>query len=432
MKKLSLIYDISILANHYAQTGVYFVALNILRELKKRDDVALSLYCESSDINKSKSIIANVLKSDDLPCIFVANGLGLSKFKPIVKKIISKLPNTIQSPLHEFINLVLNTLIRIKKRLKAKKGLSEQESSKLKEYDAFLSPCFSVANEFKSINNYIFLHDTIPLILDGYKNNPSNYWILEMIEQIGGNQRYFSNSQNTKNDFLKFATQLKDSDITVALLACDESFKQASKEQIKAIKQKYNIPEHKKYIFSLCNLEPRKNLIRTVRTFIDFIKKHSIDDLVFVLGGAHWEKFIKELEKSINDLGSFKDKILKIGYVDDEDLAAPYSGAEFFVYTSQYEGFGLPPLEAMSCGAAVITSDNSSLPEVVGDAGIMIPYDSDEAHIKAYEDYYFNPQLKEANAKKGLEQAKKFSWEKCVNIMVEKMKEDIEKVSNNL
>ena len=119
---------------------------------------------------------------------------------------------------------------------------------------------------------------------------------------------------------------------------------------------------------------------------------------------------------------NIKSKILKIGYVDDSDQAALYSGALFFVYTSQYEGFGLPPLEAMSCGTPIITSNNSSLPEVVGQAAIMIDYDDDEAHIKAYESYYYNENLRQENSKKGLERAKLFSWKKCADIMITEMK----------
>ena len=176
------------------------------------------------------------------------------------------------------------------------------------------------------------------------------------------------------------------------------------------------------------NLFPfRQNLIRAVKCFAAFIRKNNIDDLVFVLGGAHWDRFISILESEIENLNELKDKILKIGYVDDADQAALYSGALFFVYTSQYEGFGLPPLEAMSCGTPVITSNNSSLPEVVGGAAIMIDYDDDAAHIKAYEDYYFNEELRKENSKKGLEQARKFSWEKCADIMVEEFKKRIKK-----
>ena len=104
-------------------------------------------------------------------------------------------------------------------------------------------------------------------------------------------------------------------------------------------------------------------------------------------------------------------------------LTPLYSGAEFFVYTSQYEGFGLPPLEAMKCGKAVITSNNSSLPEVVGDAGIMIDFDSLEHHIEAFEKLYFDLSLRKTYEQRALERAKEFSWERCVDVMVEKMSE---------
>jgi glycosyltransferase involved in cell wall biosynthesis len=78
----------------------------------------------------------------------------------------------------------------------------------------------------------------------------------------------------------------------------------------------------------------------------------------------------------------------------------------------------------MSCGCPVIASNSSSLPEVVGNAGILIDWDSDQQHIEAYEKYYFNPQLRETNREKGLARAKEFSWAKCVNTMVEAMKKD--------
>ena len=102
-----------------------------------------------------------------------------------------------------------------------------------------------------------------------------------------------------------------------------------------------------------------------------------------------------------------------------------YSNAEWFVYTSQYEGFGLPPLEAMQCGCPVITSNCSSLPEVVGDAAIMIDWNSDEQHIEAYEQYYFNENLRKENSLKGLKRAKLFSWEKTASKMIDVIKKYI-------
>ena len=98
-----------------------------------------------------------------------------------------------------------------------------------------------------------------------------------------------------------------------------------------------------------------------------------------------------------------------------------YSNAEWFVYTSQYEGFGLPPLEAMQCGCPVITSNNSSLPEVVGDAGIMIDWDDEEQHIQSYEKFYFNESLRKEYGQKGLKRAKNFSWKKTVNQIISVM-----------
>lgn len=83
----------------------------------------------------------------------------------------------------------------------------------------------------------------------------------------------------------------------------------------------------------------------------------------------------------------------------------------------------MPPLEAMQCGCPIVVSNNSSLPEVVGNAGIMIDYDSVEQHIQAYESYYYDSKLREQNAQAGLLQASHFSWTKCVNTIINKITE---------
>ena len=417
LKKLKLIYDASIVVNttnaNWARSGVYFSALNLLKEFAKRDDIELVLYCKTDDKNKAKKFLKDLLKKD-FACIFE---FVPSKLIIALKRTIEKLPPLISKPFYKANDL--------RKKLKNKSPQKKPNTQNPNEYNAcYLSAAYDLPARFKhdeSIIKYAIAYDVMPLIFPQYYKDSVDGWLQTF--KIFNN--YFSISQHTKKDYLKHLEHLKEQNITTALLACDESFKPANNEQINLAKQKYKIPENTKYIFSLCTLEPRKNLIRTLKTFIEFIKKNNIDDLVFVLGGGHWEIFIKELEKSIDDLGAYKDKILKIGYVDDKDLAPLYSGALFFVYTSQYEGFGLPPLEAMSCGSAVITSDNSSLPEVVGDAGIMIAYDSDEAHIKAYEKYYFDENFRKENAKKGLERSGLFSWQKCADIMVNKMKQDL-------
>jgi len=102
------------------------------------------------------------------------------------------------------------------------------------------------------------------------------------------------------------------------------------------------------------------------------------------------------------------------GYVPDEELSALYSGALAFIYMSLYEGFGLPPLEAMQCGVPVIASNTSSLPEVVGDAGIMLDPQDVEGLSRAMKELITNVYFNEELARRSAEQAARFKWDRCV------------------
>jgi glycosyltransferase involved in cell wall biosynthesis len=136
-------------------------------------------------------------------------------------------------------------------------------------------------------------------------------------------------------------------------------------------------------------------------------------DLSLVLVGR--EGWLNDaLFQAISESRSVRDRIIVTGYVPDTDLAPFYSGALAFVYPSVYEGFGLPVLEAMQCGAPVVTSNTSSLPEVVGEAGIMVdPADADALCAAMYE-LYSDPCLREDLAHRSMERAGQFSWDKCV------------------
>lgn len=280
-------------------------------------------------------------------------------------------------------------------------------------------------NRCPSIKKFIVVHDLIPYKLPEYYNQQKGGWFGDLIKNLNDSDYYFAISEATKKDYCGFSNKINSEHMNVCHWAADNRFKQHCDQlELKDVLHKYQIPAGKKFIFSLCTLEPRKNLIRTVVSFLNFVKKNKISDMMFVIGGGEWKNFRVELKKVIGN-NSFEKYVMHIGYVDDEDLPIFYSFAQWFVFTSQYEGFGLPPLEAMQCGCPVITSNNSSLPEVVGDAGIMIDWDSDEQHIAAYEKYYFNENLRKENSRKGLERAKLFSWEKTVDQMVRVMKENM-------
>jgi glycosyltransferase involved in cell wall biosynthesis len=156
-------------------------------------------------------------------------------------------------------------------------------------------------------------------------------------------------------------------------------------------------------------IEPRKNIIALISAFNQLKQKHKIDQHLILIGQKGWkyEKIFAEIERS-----PWKDHIHHLNYLSDEEVALFYSKADVFVYPSHYEGFGLPVLEAMTLGAPVVTSHTSSLPEVAGDAALLIdPNDAShlaEAMLRVISD----SQLRQELIEKGKNRSKLFSWEK--------------------
>ena len=135
----------------------------------------------------------------------------------------------------------------------------------------------------------------------------------------------------------------------------------SSNYDFSSIKKKYNLPDH--YILSLSTLEPRKNLIVLIKAYSKMLKNGDITIPLVLAGRTGWK--MNQLLDSIDPM--VKDRIVFTGFVDDEDLPCVYGSADIFVFASMYEGFGMPPLEAAVCGTKVLSSNSSSLPEVLGD-----------------------------------------------------------------
>ena len=425
-KKINLLFDATIIMNAYdkkqsCRSGIFFVALNVLKELCSYKNIKIYLYCQNLQlISHWKNVKKNFFEGLDCRRIFPC--------KPdIYNKVIYKISKNeekykyFKSKHQKFKCIKLILKVFYYKLLKF--FLYSSSKKEFANIDVFFSPIYKAPNvieENHRIKKYIILYDLIPCIFaEKYKDQltPTS-WFSHLLNSLNNDNTYFAISMCTKHDFLKYFPILQDDNIIVTPLGFDSRFHLCNKKQQNIIKKKYNIPVGSKYIFSLCNIDERKNLVREIKTFLEFIAKNKVNDMYFVIGGARIQSFMDTFERSLSELNLIKSKIIKAGYIDDEDLAPLYSGAEWFVYTSQYEGFGLPPLEAMACGCPVITSNNSSLPEVVGDAGIMIDWDSDEQHIKAYEKYYFDEEFRKKMAKKGLDRSKMFSWKKTVDMMV--------------
>jgi len=219
--------------------------------------------------------------------------------------------------------------------------------------------------------------------------------------------RIIAVSENTKNDLIKLYNASEDK-ITVIHWGIDQSFQPCNdRSSIGRIKNKLGID--KEFILFVGTIEPRKNLVRLIKAF-DKLKMKREYRLV-IAGCKGW--LYEEVFATVKELNMEKD-IIFTGYVHDNELPFLYSAAELFICPSLYEGFGLPVLEAMACGVSVVTSNVSSLPEVAGDAAILVdPYDV-EAIAKAMEQVLEDSNLRKEMIEKGFERAEKFSWQDTV------------------
>lgn len=228
-------------------------------------------------------------------------------------------------------------------------------------------------------------------------------------------KKIIADSKSTKNDIVKFF-KIDPSRIGVVYLAADDLFiKLPEKEKDKNVLKKYKI--NKEYILSVGTIEPRKNFITLIKAFnhIKQIKADFSYKLV-IAGRTGWKSEATYLER---ENSPYRDDILFIGRVPDKDLVQIYNQAELFVYPSLFEGFGLPPLEAMSCGLPVIASDTSSLKEVIGNAGILVTAGDESKLKKQILHVLENEEIKEELKGKSLIRAKKFSWEETARKTLE-------------
>lgn len=198
--------------------------------------------------------------------------------------------------------------------------------------------------------------------------------------------------------------------VAVTYLAAGEQYQPVTDAAALAhVRARYGLQE--RYLLALGNLQPRKNLIRLVDAYVRARTQGHLAGVQLVLAGkAQWGE--SELFSRVRQSG-FAEDICFPGYVDDIDLPALYSAALAFVYPSLYEGFGLPPLEAMACGAPVICSHAASLPEVVGDAALIVDPGSVEGLAAALVEVTEQPALRDALRAKGLHRVARFSWQRC-------------------
>ena len=257
------------------------------------------------------------------------------------------------------------------------------------------------------------VYDMIPVKFPQYFEKNMRRSMRNVYRSVGPADHVLAISQSTRDDFCEY-TGIQPSRVHVTSLAAAGEFRPVKDpEAISRARKKYGVPDGN-YALSLCTLEPRKNIAQTIRSFLDLIREQHLDDLNLVLVGTKGWMF-DSVFAAIDGAAEFRDRIVITGFVPDEDLPAIYSGASMFVYPSLYEGFGLPPLEAMQCGVPVITSNTSSLPEVVGDTGLMVDPTDGDALSQAMLDVHRDASLRAKMREAGLARARQFTWKQCAD-----------------
>jgi glycosyltransferase involved in cell wall biosynthesis len=218
--------------------------------------------------------------------------------------------------------------------------------------------------------------------------------------------KIISISHFTKSEIIDTFPQIPESKIETIHLGVEDIFCEINDDEKNRLKIKYQLP--KQFILSVCTIEPRKNLKKVLQAFA--LIKDKIDHQFILVGSYGWKS--NDLEEYISKL-NITDRVKFLGFVPKNDLPGLYGTADAFVYASLYEGFGLPPLEAMACGCPVISSNCTSIPEVVGDAGLLVDPDSVEQISDAMLKVCDSKSLQNDLKKKGIDRSKKFTWENC-------------------
>ncbi len=282
---------------------------------------------------------------------------------------------------------------------------------KKENVDIFFAPSSYIIPALlpKSIKSVLTIHDLVAFLFPETHNKKAT--LIEKLflkKALKKADHVVTVSNNTKKDVLeKF--KFPKNQISIIYNAASEAYKPVPKESLTSCIKKTNLPQN--FFIAVGTLIPRKNYLNLVKALALFNKTHpgalSGSYHLMIVGGKGWkdEEIINEIR--INYLNK---KVHLLGYLSTTSVRNLYNLAKALVFPSFYEGFGIPPLEAMKCGCPVIASFSSSIPEVVGDAALLINPESPEEIATSMKKIIENEDLAETLRNKGLVQSKKFSW----------------------
>lgn len=274
--------------------------------------------------------------------------------------------------------------------------------------DIFHSPAY-VCPLIKTCPTVVTIHDMAYLLypekfVSAYRGY-LKFWVPLCISSA---DKIITDSLCSKKDIVRLLRVPEDK-IEVVYLGKSDKFQPiADSSKIASLKERYGLK--KDFVLYVGTIEPRKNILGLVKAYRRLKEIHADFDYSLVIGGEKGWKY-SDVFDFVKD-NSLMNDVIFLGHISEEDLPVLYNSAKVFIYPSLYEGFGLPVLEAMACGVPVITSNTSSLPEIVGDAGIMVDPLDIEALSSAISRVLGDAALRNRMIKSGIKRAAEFSWEK--------------------
>jgi glycosyltransferase involved in cell wall biosynthesis len=282
---------------------------------------------------------------------------------------------------------------------------------------AFVTPLLSPCPSVITVYDLSFL-----LYPESFKRFKRFYLGLFTRLSVRRARRIIAISKSTKHDVVRLLG-VSPEKVDVVYCGIDQAFRPLPEDQVASFRSKRGLPE--RFILFVGTIEPRKNVTRLIEAYADL--RFAIRDLRLVIGGAKgW--FYEDVFARVEELG-LEGEVMFPGYIPVSELPLWYNAAELFVYPSLYEGFGLPPLEAMACGTPVVTANTSSLPEVVGEApgtgsqghsaGLTVDPLDVAGLAEAMRRVLGDEALRQEMRKRGLQRAKGFSWTKTAQETVQ-------------
>jgi glycosyltransferase involved in cell wall biosynthesis len=250
----------------------------------------------------------------------------------------------------------------------------------------------------------VTIHDLSAIQFPEWVGRRFHLWYSFLLPRIASSARHIITDSEHSKVMIAEVLKVPEEKISVVYLAADRRFAVAGSYEVSLLRKKYELPQD--FILTLGSLEPRKNVERVVSAWLKLDRRSRLP--LVIAGGLGSQRVFGDY--NLEALRRHKD-ILLLGYVPEADLPALYSAATVFVYVSLLEGFGLPPLEAMSCGTPVITSNTTSLPEVVGDAAVTVNPKDVEAIAESMHRMLSDGGLRIEMRDRGFDRARLFSWD---------------------